>query len=265
MKKLKILLIILLLCGITSGQQKPMLGTQINWANSKGLVGYWAFHEGSGNKVYDLSGNGNHGTHDDPPAWWIGGPHGSAMYFDGGANHRISVPDSPSLQVFSQFTVVVYFKTDCDVEKDGSNFYLAKSAATALTFRHNQLTDTGTTFTVGTIDDGDWHLAIACWDGVKTYLGYDGVIFSGDAATGTMDLSGDVLWLGESVYGKMTGNLSFVAIYNRAFTYNEIVRFTINPFAMFERDYTSLWQAGLTNGNGSYIPSFMHHIKVHRR
>jgi len=30
--------------------------------NEEGLVGYWNFNEGSGNTVYDLSGNGNHGT-----------------------------------------------------------------------------------------------------------------------------------------------------------------------------------------------------------
>ena len=27
-----------------------------------GLIGYWSFNEGEGDTVYDLSGNGNHGT-----------------------------------------------------------------------------------------------------------------------------------------------------------------------------------------------------------
>ena len=30
--------------------------------NEEGLVGYWDFNEGSGDTVYDISGNGNHGT-----------------------------------------------------------------------------------------------------------------------------------------------------------------------------------------------------------
>ena len=29
--------------------------------NEEGLVGYWGFNEGSGDTVYDISGNGNHG------------------------------------------------------------------------------------------------------------------------------------------------------------------------------------------------------------
>ena len=30
--------------------------------NEDGLVGYWNFNEGSGDTVYDISGNGNHGV-----------------------------------------------------------------------------------------------------------------------------------------------------------------------------------------------------------
>ena len=30
--------------------------------DEEGLIGYWNFNEGEGDTVYDLSGNGNHGT-----------------------------------------------------------------------------------------------------------------------------------------------------------------------------------------------------------
>lgn len=44
--------------------QKPDRGIQINKAHplAKGLVGCWVMNEGTGDKVFDLSGNGNHGT-----------------------------------------------------------------------------------------------------------------------------------------------------------------------------------------------------------
>lgn len=74
-----------------SGISKPMLGTPLNLAHplAQGLVGCWLFNEGSGNKVYDLSGNNNHGTlsgFSDPPtatSGWCAGPHGGALRFDG--------------------------------------------------------------------------------------------------------------------------------------------------------------------------------------
>ena len=41
--------------------QKPLVGTQINWGHplSKGLVGAWVINEGSGDRIYDASGNQN--------------------------------------------------------------------------------------------------------------------------------------------------------------------------------------------------------------
>lgn len=51
--------------------QKPLLGSQVNWEYplAKGLVVYWLMSEGSGNKIFDLSGNGNHGTLNGPS--WV--------------------------------------------------------------------------------------------------------------------------------------------------------------------------------------------------
>ena len=67
MKKLFLFLLSLSLlssCLADEWIQKPPLGIQIDWSNpiTKGLVGCWLFNEGSGDKVYDLSGNGNTGT-----------------------------------------------------------------------------------------------------------------------------------------------------------------------------------------------------------
>ncbi len=47
----------------------------------KDLVGLWAFDEGTGNKVKDLSGNGNDGTISG--AKWVDGKFGKALEFHG--------------------------------------------------------------------------------------------------------------------------------------------------------------------------------------
>jgi len=53
--------------------------------NKDGLVGYWSFDEGSGNKIYDKSGNGNDGSllPSGSGPIWTAGKFGSALQFDG--------------------------------------------------------------------------------------------------------------------------------------------------------------------------------------
>ncbi|KKK92766.1 hypothetical protein LCGC14_2699630, partial [marine sediment metagenome] len=69
MKKLLTIFLLFCLTSSASGQffmpkQKPILGRQVNWAHplSNGLKFLMLGNEGSGSKVFDLSGNGNTGT-----------------------------------------------------------------------------------------------------------------------------------------------------------------------------------------------------------
>ncbi len=71
-------------------QQKPPLGWPLDY--DSGLVpetGYWPENEGSGNKVFDLSGNGETGTIG-ATGVWTAGKFGPALIFDG-ANTAISL------------------------------------------------------------------------------------------------------------------------------------------------------------------------------
>lgn len=85
-----------------SGVIKPPFGARLKLDHplARGLVGCWLFNEGSGDKAYDYSGQGNHGTlanMNDPPisiSGWIAGPHGGALVFDG-TNDYVTVPVSP--------------------------------------------------------------------------------------------------------------------------------------------------------------------------
>ena len=79
------------------------------------LAGYWPMHEGKGQIVHDISGNGNDGrlgssrSTDGRDADWVKGLYGvgSALQFDG--NDYIAIPDDKSLHQ-QKLTVEVWAK-----------------------------------------------------------------------------------------------------------------------------------------------------------
>ena len=83
--------------------QKPLLGTLINWAHplSKGLVGAWLFNEGSGLKTFDLSGKNHYGILHNNPIW-IGGN----LDFETDSNQYIELDTAISLADDTQWTII---------------------------------------------------------------------------------------------------------------------------------------------------------------
>ena len=82
---------------------------------TNGLVGYWNFDEGSGQKAEDVSGEGNDGTlgsasssDANDPKWTTGKKRG-ALDFDG-VNDYVEVVDSASLDISNEVTIVVWVK-----------------------------------------------------------------------------------------------------------------------------------------------------------
>jgi len=80
--------------------------------NETGLVGYWNFDEGSGSTAYDSSGNSNHGTLINGPAW-ISGRDGGALSFDG-INDCVDIAATTSLHNFSQMTIEAWINPKSD-------------------------------------------------------------------------------------------------------------------------------------------------------
>lgn len=71
------------------------------------LVGFWAFNEGAGNTVKDLSGKDNHGKAVGDPKW-VKGKIGSALEFDGKDDY-LEIKNSKSLNVgANDFTLVAW-------------------------------------------------------------------------------------------------------------------------------------------------------------
>jgi hypothetical protein len=69
------------------------------------LVAYWTFDEGSGNAVYDTSGNDNNGTI--YGATWGVGKYGTALQFNGQDNY-VEVPSSDSLEIDDNVTIAAW-------------------------------------------------------------------------------------------------------------------------------------------------------------
>ena len=75
-------------------------------APTAGPVGIWRLDEGTGTRIADSSGRGNHGTIDKPD--WVEGKRGRALRFDAG--DIAVIPDSPSLNLRDEMTLAFWLK-----------------------------------------------------------------------------------------------------------------------------------------------------------
>ncbi|HCO92690.1 MAG TPA: hypothetical protein DIU00_01860, partial [Phycisphaerales bacterium] len=72
---------------------------------SADLVAYWTLDEGSGDSIYDISGNDNNGTING--ATWGEGKYGNALQFNGQDNY-VEVPSSDSLEIDENVTIATW-------------------------------------------------------------------------------------------------------------------------------------------------------------
>ena len=73
------------------------------------IVLYLPFDEGNGNKVVDQSGKGNDGTFKNKPAW-VKGKNDKALEFDATRPDFVEVPNSPSLNITGEVTILAWIK-----------------------------------------------------------------------------------------------------------------------------------------------------------
>lgn len=261
MKKLKILLIILLFCGIASGQMNPMLGEQINLAHPLGdFTGFWLFNQGSGGHIFDMSGNGHHGVN---TALWTSGKFGSALDFGVETDYAVVIT---GFTCGSNFTIVMWAKPNVAAV---NTFFDSYTGRLILRFNGGVLSwyDDGGNNDSAWTPDGGWHQIALVKKGAVGTIYVDGrAIYSNSSAAVAI---GGATCIGNrydlSSGYNLRGLIDHVMIYERALTASEMAQLYQKPFCMFKKDYMSFWQSILGNGNGSYIPSFMHHIKLHRR
>jgi|GEM_PF-2738822 len=200
--------------------------------SDKGLVLYLPFEEGEGNIVYDESPYGNDGTI--YGATWVKGRYGYALSFDGEDDY-VKVPDSASLDITDDLTVVAWVKGygfvvskgvygvpsdskayDFDVESDGTvrawlvrvgTNYVVRSTTKIYTTKFNQIAFTFKSPKIRIYINGE----------------LDAEMEDPDVYINTNDLD---LLIGRSWYGGdplyFNGIIDEVRIYNRALSDEEI-------------------------------------------
>lgn len=231
---------------------KPYRGAQLNLAHplARGLVGCWLFNEGTGDKAFDLSLNGNDGalTNMDPATDWVGGKDGWALDFDG-VDDYILVPDREVLANTLGLTVEMWFNPDILLSVDGNvyralekgdtYFFLQGNGSTIGTGGQNFLVKragTGYFAEIGQpLDANRWYHLVGTFDGndIRVYL--DAVLKDTTNVGGAIDDDNLDLRIGSDDSGKyFDGKVSITRIWNRALTASEILQLHINPYQMFD-------------------------------
>ena len=249
-----------------SSSIKPVLGNQLELGHplATGLVGLWLMNEGSGNKVFDLSGNGNTGTFGAGAASpsWTSGDNGHALNFDGGDN--VAVGNRPSLANLNEMTVI------CSMAHTaGSNDGIVSdwpgatqrwllwisTVATKIGFIVREGGANKEARLTNDYNDGLYHQYAGVFNGTNVSIDVDGgkEIVVGDAVT-AMDVETSSVRIGIYATEHMTGQIQYVYIYNRALSASEIALLYREPFIMFERDPIELWVGSVGVVSGTILP-----------
>ena len=235
--------------------QKPPLGVQLKWGHplTKGLVGCWLFNEGGGDKAYDLSGYGNHGTLKNmafPPtitSGWNPSKDGIGLAFDGNNNY-LDCGNDPSLNITDAITIEAcvkpaLYQADAGVigKKYSYDFGIHQSK---ITFGY-YLSQADNIYSATTQDvvNNEWnHLVVSytLGTGSSIKLFWNGQEVSGSwihgDGTATPPTNSEVLKIGRDDYfaDYFNGLVHYVKLYNRTLRAQEIQQLYIDSYSIVE-------------------------------
>ena len=202
-----------------------------------GLVGFWAFNEGTGTQATDVSGDGHGGTLMNGAAWSAG-----TLAFDG-IDDYIEVPHAPDLNAYP-LTVATWIRTTSatgvrgivskylEGSTNGWGLFLNNGRLCAWYYRNTTSyvsNSSGCPFNVAGVNDGQWHHIVFVVDVFGGRIYVDGVrkwIISWAGSAGAVSTSQPV-HVGRhpgatADGGYFAGLLDNVRIYNRALSGAEV-------------------------------------------
>jgi len=197
---------------------------------TRGLVGYWAFEEGSGTTANDASGSGNNGTLTNGPKW-ASGKVGGALQFDGvddyvdaGANSSTNITGAITIEAW------IYLRSyDVDyrtiVGKSAQNWFRVEESPGNLRFYLYQGAVWKNISSTENINLNTWYHVVATYDNSTGKLFINGLDKSGASSLlgGGADSSSGILYISRSSgIGPWDGLIDDVRIYNRALSATEI-------------------------------------------
>jgi len=216
---------------------------------SRGLVGLWLFNEGSGNKVFDLSGNGNIGTFNNI---WTPSKFGSGLLFANGkyVNCGNNSTLKPGAGNFSAFAWVRFDSSGSTYQvvlsKINNNtfpgFYIRLAESTMkITFAIGDGVNSASAYS-GTIIYGTWYqVGIVVDKGSTTGLKaiVNGNIIGTANPTAVGDIDNDLAFVfacraASSPYYNVLGVIDNALYFNRALSSSEIALLYREPFCFMQ-------------------------------
>lgn len=212
---------------------------------SRGLVMWLPMNEGAGERVNDISGNGNHGAWVGSTNSWAGGNVGRGVNLTGASGGYISVPSSTSLQVSNAMTASIWCnRTTASV--NGALFHKGTLGASYgdwclvydgsySTFPDFRIAYPGSGLIVGsgTRSINRWTHIAATFDKVSAKLYVDGALVHSLAYSTAIAQTATPLNIG--VYYDVpyahAGPLAHARLYNRCLDAREIAQLYADPMA----------------------------------
>lgn len=206
--------------------------------NRQGLVAHYTFAEGTGDRLVDHSGNGNHGAIHG--ATWCESPWGGALRFDGQDDY-VNLGQEESLWFTGDMSIEMWVKT-APVYPDRKHPLLIGSSAEDLAVeRHfNLRLDHTKHFRFEWGDgshyscvvekpwflDGEWkHLAVVVVSGKAYFLYVNGqLVTARNVGLPLTRTRGDDIHIGGWDHGYLRGDIADIRLYSRAISAVEIQR-----------------------------------------
>jgi len=219
---------------------------------SDGLVLYYAFDEGSGDTVKDLSGNNNDGTIHGA-AEWADGKFDDALEFNGKDTY-VDTGESESLRVKKEITLAAWINMAVKPSQmSGDSRIIAKEftnagppwASYGLTVNGNATGFLGLEISADIddvypkqttpLDAGVWYHVAGIYDGSKCDIYLDGEVEGSLPQTGDLVMNPDInTMVGADVNRSIefyNGVIDEVVIYNRVLSPEEIKTLTERPLS----------------------------------
>ena len=245
---------------------KPGRGIQLNRAHplARGLVGCWLFNEGTGNKVFDLSLDGNEGTINNG-SWSSLGGLGILCDSD---NDYIGTGLS-----MSKGTIVVGLTVNgasplyryIFMGATLSEIYLVQSGPGTSHVEGAWVFSINTTVidsAVYNLTTGKDYQIVIQWPVRKVWINNDLIIDTTSIAKTVteVNIGGSV----DNIDRYANSNIRYVHAYNRALTDSEVRQLYINPYIMFDPRISPAIFGTLVAAGGLSIPIAMRYYRNRR-
>jgi len=238
---------------------KPPMGWPLDLSEpiNDGIAGYWLLNEGSGNKVFDLSGNGYHSTSFTSSPLWKPGKYGSSLWFDDTDDH-INFADILGAQTDRTIEALIYLDNvtsdHCIISKADSagntgswTFFFddvgSQSSNTDrvafISFLSSNAAEWPWIETSQLVANRWYHIAVVQRQGVSLDIYVNGVSdkswSQNETGTSALVAAGENVMIGEVGFGgdDFGGNIEFVRFWNRALSASEIALLYRFPFYGF--------------------------------